>query len=106
MLVPAGLGVLVSDALVCPVHVLGLWHRTPRCCGPLRVNKEWGVVGSALGHDVYLCGGDLYYGDGGFYQVQGIRLPCRVPVDVGVSGYQWPWLIAVLVCQDGVCLGW
>ena len=71
-------------------------------CWPLRVGKERGVVGVTLGHDVHLRWGNVYYGDGGFHEAQGVHLACRVSSDVGVRGHEWPLLIAVVVRQDGV----
>ena len=71
-------------------------------CWPLRVGKGRGVVGVALGHDLHLRWGDVYYGDGGSHKAQGVHLACRVSVDVGVRGHEWPLLIAVVVRQDGV----
>ena len=78
MLARAGLVVLVLEGLVRRVDVLGSRHRAPclrsacaevcledAACWPLRVGEERGVVGSALGHDPHLRGGDVHYGDGG-----------------------------------------
>ena len=69
-------------------------------CWPLRVRRERGVVGVALGHDLHLRWGDLYYGDGASQRAQGVHPTCRVSVDV--RGHEWPLLIAVVVRQDGV----
>ena len=71
-------------------------------CWPLRIGKERGVVGAAVGNDLHLRSGIVYYGDGGSYEAQGVHLACRVSVDVGVHGHRCPLLIAVVVRQDGV----
>ena len=115
MLAPAGPGVLALEGFVRGVDVLGPRHVAPclrsTCaevcledvaCWPLLVGEERGVVGVALGHDPHLCWGDIHYGDGGPHEAQGVHLACRVSVDVGVRGHEWPLLIAVVVCQDGV----
>ena len=117
MLAQAGPGVLALEGCVRRVDVLGPRHVAPclrsTCvevrledvaCWPLWVGKERGVVGVALGHDLHLCWGDIHYGDGGPYEAQGVHLACRASVDVGVCGHEWPLLIAVVVCQDGVCV--
>ena len=57
------------------------------------------MEGVALGHDLHLRWGD---GDGGSDEAQGVHLACRVSVDVGVRGHEWPLLISVVVRQDGV----
>ena len=36
------------------------------------------------------------------HEAQGVHLACRVSVDVGVRDHEWPLLIAVVVCQDGM----
>ena len=77
VLVLAGSGVLVLEGPVRRVDILGSEHRAPcprSACAevcledaarsPLRVGEERGVVGSALGHDCHLRGGDVHYGDG------------------------------------------
>ena len=64
------------------------------------------MVGVALGHDLHLRWGDVYYGDGGSNEAQGVHLACLVSVDVGLHGYEWPLLIAVVVHQDGVHVVW
>ena len=115
MLARAGPGVLALEGCVRRVDVLGPRHVAPclrsTCaearledvaCWPLWVGKEPGVVGVALGHDLHLCWGDIHYGDGGPYEAQGVHLACRASVDVGVCGHEWPLLIAVVVCEDGV----
>ena len=51
-----------------------------------------------------MWGGYTQYGDGGPHEAQGVHLACRVSVDVGVWGHEWPLLIAVVVYQDGVCV--
>ena len=71
----AGSGGLVLERLVSLADVLLSRHRAPclrsacaevcledAACWPLRVGEERGVVGSALGHDPHLRGGDLHYG--------------------------------------------
>ena len=60
------------------------------------------MVGVAPGHDLHLRWGDIHYGDSGPHEAQGVHLACRVSVDVGVRGHEWPLLIAVVVCQDGL----
>ena len=78
MLARAGPGVLVLESLVCRVDVLGSRHFATylrsacaevcledAACWSLRVGKERGVVGAALGHDLHVRRGDVYYGDGG-----------------------------------------
>ena len=115
MLARAGPGVLALESFVRRVDVVGPRHVAPSLCStcvevgledmacwPLWVGKELGVVGVALGHDPHLCWGDIHYGDGGPQEAQVVHLACRVSVDVGVRGHEWPLLIAVLVCQDGV----
>ena len=54
---------------------------------PLGTEKKWGVVGVTLGHDLHLRWGDVYYGDGGSHEAQGVHFACRVSVDVGVCGH-------------------
>ena len=61
-------------------------------------------MGSALGYTFHLSGGDVYYGDGSSYNAQGVHLACPLPLDVGVRGQEWPLLIAIVVCHDGVCV--
>ena len=115
VLARAGLGMLAPESLVRRVDVLGPRRFAPclrsACaevrledvaCWPLRVGKKRGVVGVARGHDPHLRWGDVYYTDGGSNEAQGVHLPCRVSVDVGVHGHEWPLLIAVVVRQDGV----
>ena len=115
MFAQAGPGVLALEGCVRRVDVLGPRHVAPclrsTCaevrledvaCRPLWVGNERGVVGVALGHDLHLCWADIHYGDGGPYEAQGVHLACRVSVDVGVCGHEWPLLVAVVVCQDGV----
>ena len=60
------------------------------------------MAGVALGHDLHLRWGDVNYGDGGSHEAQGVHLARRVSMDVGVRGDEWPLLITVVVCQDGV----
>ena len=115
MLARAGPGVLAIEGPVRRVDVLGPRHVAPclrsacaevrledAACWPLWVEKERGVAAVALGQDPHLCWGDIHYGDGGPDGPQGVHLACRVSMDVGVRGHEWPLLIAVVVCQDGV----
>ena len=67
-------------------------------CGSER-NGEWWAS-----HWAMMCWGDIHYGDGCPHEAQGVHLACWVSVDVGVRGHEWPLLIAVVVCQDGVCV--
>ena len=110
MLAGAGPGVLALEGCVRRVDFLGPRHVAPclrsTCaevrledvaCWPLWVGKERGVVGVALGHDPRLCWGDIHYGDGGPHEAQGVHLACRVSLDVGVRGHEWPLLIAVAI---------
>ena len=119
MLARAGPGLLALEGFVRRVDVLGPQHVAPCLCStraevrledvacwPLWVGEERGVVGVALSHDPHLCWGDIHYGDGGPYEAHGVHLACRVSVDVGVRGHEWPLLIAVVVCQDGVRVVW
>ena len=91
----AGVGVLAPESLVRCVDVLGPRHVAPclrsacaevrledAACWPLRGGKERGVVGVALGHDLHLRWGDVYYGDGGSHEAQGVHLACRMSVNV------------------------
>ena len=68
----------VLESLVRCVDVLGSGRFAPclrspcaevwledAACWPLQVGKERGMVGAALGHDLHLRRGDVYYGDGG-----------------------------------------
>ena len=121
MLARSGPGMLALESLVRRVDVLGPRHVAPclrsacaevrfedAACWPLSISlwvgKERSVVGVALGHDLHLRWGDIHYGDGGPHEAQGGHLACRVSVDVGVRGHEWPLLIAVVVRQDGVCV--
>ena len=61
-------------------------------------------MGSALGHDPHLRGGDVKYGNGRPHEAYGVHLTRRVSMDVGVPGHEWPLLIAGLVREDGVCV--
>ena len=61
-------------------------------------------MGPALGCGVHLCGYNVYDGDGGRHEVQGIYLSCRLWLDVLVCGHKWPLLSGVVVRQDGLCV--
>ena len=72
-------------------------RRTGHCCS----EREQGMVGVPLGHDLHLCWGDICYCDGAPHEAQGIHLARRVSVDVAVRGHEWPLLIA-----KGSLSGW
>ena len=117
VLLRAESGVLVLEGFVRRVYILGSWNCAYYFRGacaeicledaarwPWRVEEERGVLGFAWGHDCHVSGGDVHYGDRGSHEAQGVHFPCRPPVDVGVRGHKWPLLIAMVVCQDGVCV--
>ena len=53
---------------------------------------------------IFICVGVIYTMVMVAPTAQGVHLACRASVDVGVCGHEWPLLIAVVVCQDGVCV--